>query len=105
MSRFQTFIAYFLLLLFCRVLTPEQAILALHDHQHTEDCATPGVTTVSKAHQHCHDHDFFSESFGLKGSPGAPLVPAYNSRFSPATSFVWKFTFPNNTLLRGPPQA
>ncbi|CAN5869384.1 hypothetical protein BH24BAC1_BH24BAC1_33190 [soil metagenome] len=62
MSRFQTYIAYFLLLLFCRVLTPEEAILALHDHQHTEHHDT-GEVTVSKAHQHCHEHDYSSDSF------------------------------------------
>ncbi|ALJ00068.1 hypothetical protein DC20_15170 [Rufibacter tibetensis] len=51
MLRLQPYIAAFLLLLFCQMMVPESAPLALHEHEHTEAHDEPvpdGEHTVGK---------------------------------------------------------
>ncbi|MCC9137558.1 hypothetical protein ACFSKU_15645 [Pontibacter silvestris] len=86
------------------MMAPEAAIMALHEHKHTEDKPTSEVV-VSVAHLHCDVDDLYNENF-------VPpyflfelaLVPKTGYYIEPY-SYVWKFTFPNNIYLRGPPVA
>ncbi|MFD3003478.1 hypothetical protein ACFS7Z_24180 [Pontibacter toksunensis] len=104
MNSCQSYIATLLLVLFCRVLAPEAAILALHQHEHTDDTFT-SETTIGKAHLHCDVADFCNSEFALPAfSSGLVTAPKPGLFVSPY-SFAWKFTFPNNTYLRGPPIA
>ena len=108
MYQFKNYIAFFLLLLFVRVLVPETMVLALHAHEHTQDVQEKNDTgfKLDKKHSHCHTDDFFHTPY----SP-APATQAFASiitftdNYSANHSFIWKFTFPNNTELRGPPTA
>ncbi|AKD05019.1 hypothetical protein PKOR_20495 [Pontibacter korlensis] len=85
-------------------MTPEVAILAMHEHEHTEDVITSEVT-VGKAHLHCDIDKHFDSSYLLSHfSYEIALAPQQGLYVQPY-SFAWKFTFPNNTFLRGPPLA
>ncbi|WP_148041428.1 hypothetical protein [Rufibacter immobilis] len=97
-----------MLLLFCQVMVPEAAILALHDHEHTaaHDEPAPGDAkhTVGKVHKHCKEKDYGQPH--LLELPTVP-TPVYTVAISSLTTdfcFAWKFTYPNNIDLRGPPQ-
>ena len=103
MHALRNYISYFLLLLFCRVLAPEQAVLALHSHEHTVHAHNENITHIDAKHTHCHIDNLFD----------APFQPAtQHFTFARPLEFttpdfvyhsVWKFTFPNNVRLRGPP--
>lgn len=108
MFRFNTYIATFLLLLFVRVLIPEIAVLEMHTHEHTKEKHEQKEAgfKLDKKHNHCHTDNFYN----------IPFVPAYTAlpevadlsftdTYSAGNPFIWKFTFPNNTDLRGPPVA
>lgn len=91
-------------------MAPEEAILLLHKHKHTEETFQSDVPLskghLSKAHQHCHIDDLYNGSFSLaQNGISFPLLTSYSTNQVMAYSFVWKFTFPNNTYLRGPPIA
>lgn len=79
--------------------------MALHQHEHTEH-KTPGDDLkLSTKHQHCHvdelyNSDFTSPAFSFE----LKLNPAENCYVLPY-SVAWKFTYPHNTYLRGPPVA
>jgi hypothetical protein len=106
---FKNYIAIFLLLLFVRVLVPETAVLALHNHEHTEEQFPAKKNTglkLDQKHQHCQIDELFNAPF----TPvQAVIIQAnnltYSDTYSASHSFIWKFTFPNNTDLRGPPLA
>ncbi|HSI91838.1 MAG TPA: hypothetical protein VK927_12030 [Adhaeribacter sp.] len=102
---FRKFLAYFLLLLFCRISAPEQALLALHQHEHTVCAHDENVTHIDVKHTHCQVDNLFDAPFqpSLQHFSFAALqaFTTYNSSYHS----VWKFTFPNNTQLRGPPVA
>jgi hypothetical protein len=107
MFRFKTYIAIFLLLLFVRVLIPETAALAMHTHEHTQDehGKTEAGFKLDKKHNHCHTDHFYNVPF----VPAFTAVPevislTFTDTYSADHAFIWKFTFPNNTDLRGPPQ-
>ena len=102
---FRKFTAYFLLLLFCRIAAPEEATLALHSHEHTACAHDENIPHFDVKHTHCHVDNLFD----------APFQPAFQHFYFThplefaAAEFVyqsvWKFTFPNNVQLRGPPVA
>lgn len=105
MRHIREHIALFLLFLFCRVLAPEVAMLAVHQHEHTEDAAPTAAMKVSAKHQHCHVDELYNAAFisptftiSIKLSP---VEVCYVSPYA----FAWKFTYPHNTYLRGPPVA
>ncbi|RDV15913.1 hypothetical protein DXT99_07955 [Pontibacter diazotrophicus] len=104
MNSCQSYIAYLLLVLFCRVLTPEVAILALHEHEHTEDKPTSEVT-IGKAHVHCDVDGYSNSEFALHTFSSELVLAPKSGHYIHPYSFAWKFTFPNNTYLRGPPLA
>jgi len=103
--RSKNHVAYLFLLLFLRVLVPETAVLALHSHEHTqEELNEEFGFKLDKRHQHCHMDELFSapympnQSVFLKA-----LTLTFNDSYSANHSYIWKFTFPTNTDLRGPP--
>ncbi|TXK33298.1 hypothetical protein FVR03_19040 [Pontibacter qinzhouensis] len=106
MHRSPVFIALFFLVLLCRVVVPDAAILALHQHEHLEhEQVQHSSDEVSQAHIHCHVDDFDNSNFLLTdffASTAIVVVPGY---YTQPCSYTWKFTYPNNSLLRGPPTA
>ncbi|RNI21935.1 hypothetical protein [Rufibacter latericius] len=106
MLRLQPYIASFLLLLFCQVMVPESALLALHEHEHTEAHDEPisdGEHTVGKVHQHCKVKEYGQTYLVFMPPVEVPFfAPPISTRTSGFT-FAWKFTYPNNIELRGPP--
>ena len=108
MYRFKNYIALFLLLLFIRVVAPESLLLAFHSHEHTEEASVPkhGKLNLDTKHQHCHVDQLFNAPFAPAQAVvlEAILIPFIDT-YSASCAFAWKFTFPNNTELRGPPVA
>ncbi|MDQ4141305.1 MAG: hypothetical protein M3142_12385 [Bacteroidota bacterium] len=106
MYRLKNYIAIFLLLLFVRVLVPEAAMLALHSHEHTEDDQPKADNgfKLDKKHSHCHTDNFFNTPYSptITANITAPII-IFTDSYLANHSYIWKFTFPNNTELRGPP--
>lgn len=108
MYQFKNYIALFLLLLFVRVIVPETAVLALHTHEHTEDVPDKINTglKLDKKHSHCHTDNLFNTPFSPAPSNSTSFITLiFSDTYAVTQGFVWKFTFPNNTELRGPPVA
>ncbi len=108
MYRFKNYIALFLLLLFVRVVVPEAAVLALHTHEHTQDKLVKMDTglKLEKKHTHCHTDNLFNSPFSPAFATITYHTPiTFSETYAALQGFVWKFTFPNNTELRGPPVA
>ena len=83
-------------------------MLAWHSHEHTEDAPvkTDNGLKLDKKHTHCHTDNFFN----------IPFFPAFTTlvysafftfadTYAASQGYIWQFTFPNNTDLRGPPVA
>ncbi|WP_051359940.1 hypothetical protein [Adhaeribacter aquaticus] len=108
MYRLKNYIAFVLLLVFVRVLVPETTVLALHAHEHTKEVQKKTDTgfRLDKKHAHCHTDNLFNSPFS-PASLAAIISPllTFPDTYSVSHGFVWKFTFPNNTELRGPPVA
>ena len=108
MHQFKNYIAFFLLLLFVRVLVPETTVLAMHAHEHTQDEQKKNDTgfKLDNKHTHCHTDDFFNTPYSP--APGTQIftsIITFTDTYSANHSYIWKFTFPNNNDLRGPPVA
>lgn len=99
--------AIFLLFVLLRVLLPDSFILALHRHTHTTENRLDhqmGREQVDVQHIHCEtDHLFHNSFYVLPPALTWPVFPSHQSASQSPFAAVWKFTFPNNTLLRGPP--
>jgi hypothetical protein len=99
--------ALFLLVLLLRVLLPDSAILALHRHTHTTDKRLDthvGKEQLDVQHIHCETDQLFHNSFyALPTAVALPLIVRHLTAYQGLALAIWKFTFPNNTLLRGPP--
>lgn len=70
-------VAWWLLLLLLRVLTPEAAVLRAHFHQHTDDTVTVryaaqvgAKAVLSAEHQHCQTEHLFDAPF----QPATPVA-------------------------------
>ncbi|KAA9331916.1 hypothetical protein [Adhaeribacter soli] len=100
---FRKIIAYFLLLLFCRVLAPEDAVLALHAHEHTTHAHDENITHFDVKHTHCHIDNLFDAPFQPVTQHFVFNTPLSFTEHAFVYHSVWKFTFPNNVCLRGPP--
>jgi hypothetical protein len=77
LHRFTTYIALFLLLVFSRAMVPDQLLLSLHNHGHTEH-PHPGDQKnahVDKKHSHCPVEDLF-------GAPYQGSVEAFSFTLS-----------------------
>ncbi|WP_207436024.1 hypothetical protein [Sabulibacter ruber] len=95
-------------------MTPENAVLALHAHEHTEhktpssggSVKTEDGSILDTKHTHCQtdqyfNHHFTSPEFQTFTFPDVAFVDGYAVQ----EGFAWQFTFPNNIALRGPPSA
>jgi len=104
---FTRVISLFLLLLFVRVLVPDSVILALHQHTHTVEKPLNtrwGDQQVDTKHIHCPtDHLFHNTFYTLPAAPVLPVVLQHHLSYQLTFKSIWKFTFPNNSLSRGPP--
>ncbi|MGV3585694.1 MAG: hypothetical protein ACO1OF_01730 [Adhaeribacter sp.] len=106
MNRFKKPISYLLLLLFIRIMLPEKAVLQLHHHEHTEHghAKNDNGFKLELKHSHCHIDELFNASFVPAPFPAFKLlVFNFADTYSANHAYLWKFTFPNNTYLRGPP--
>ena len=99
--------AIFLLFVLLRVLLPDSLILALHRHTHTTENHLDhhlGEEQVDVQHIHCEtDHLFHNSYYALPPAWQLPLRIDHQTACRSHQTAVWKFTFPNNTRLRGPP--
>jgi hypothetical protein len=105
-SRFTTYIALFLLLLFTRAMVPDQLLLSLHSHVHTDHSHLVGdhnKAHVEKNHTHCSVEDLFGAPYqssdALVSFPEPSLLP------EPVASYYqnWPSASINQTQQRGPP--
>ena len=103
MHALRNYISYFLLLLFCRVLAPENVVLALHSHEHTQHEHDENVTHIDVKHTHCQVDSLFDAPFQPVTQHFVFARPLTFAAHEFVYQSVWKFTFPNNVCLRGPP--
>jgi hypothetical protein len=100
-------ISLFLLVVLLRVLLPDSLILALHRHTHTTEKRLDnhfGKEQLDVQHIHCEtDHLFHKSFYALPAAVALPVIVYHQTTYQGHCQAVWKFTFPNNTLLRGPP--
>ena len=105
-------VAWWLLLLLVRVLTPEAALLRLHFHQHTEEEPTltkadqaAGKALLMPMHQHCHAEHFYDTPF----QPAVPVAATALVRLLTYAEYhplplVWRAAhLLDGASLRGPP--
>jgi hypothetical protein len=101
-EKYRAFVSFLFLVLFIRLMVPEAAVLALHQHEHTIENPADDAKVGIK-HHHCHVDDLYSADFTSPSvSFELKVNPAEVSYVQPY-SFAWKFTYPNNTFQRGPP--
>lgn len=100
----RSLISLLLLVLFVRLMVPEAAVLALHQHEHTEHEYLDDAK-VSTKHQHCHVDDLFNTDFTVPSFSVELRINPAGACYMQPYSFAWKFTYPHNTYLRGPPTA
>ncbi|MBW3128837.1 hypothetical protein [Hymenobacter profundi] len=107
MLSLRSFIAYFLLICFVRVMVPDTWLLALHAHEHTVHEAThKKASSISAQHQHCSVDQFYNVPFQLSATSvvfasGVTHAPHW---MMPRQS-VWSQALPTIRHLRGPPAA
>jgi hypothetical protein len=87
-------------------MLPEKTVLQFHSHEHTEHghVKNDNGFKLETKHSHCHIDELFNTSF--VPAPFAAiklLVLKFADTYSANHAYLWKFTFPNNTYLRGPP--
>jgi hypothetical protein len=97
----------FLLVLLLRVLLPDSVVLALHRHTHTTDKQLDrhfGEQQVDVQHIHCEtDHSFQKSFYAWPPAFSLPVFTDHRTAYLSHYPAIWKFTFSNNTRLRGPP--
>ena len=86
--RLTSYIALFLLLLFCRVMVPDALLLELHPHTHTAhpEHTDAKHTQIGMKHKHCPVEDLFGApyqpSFSSVSFTEAPQFTSYTSHFA-----------------------
>lgn len=105
-------VAWWLLLLLMRVLTPEVAVLRLHFHEHTQETSRGSVTAknapqteLSAEHQHCHAEQLYDAPFQPAALVATP-VPVRLLRYAtyrPQAPVCRASHLLNGASLRGPP--
>lgn len=97
----------FLLVLLLRVMLPDSIILALHRHTHTTEKRLDshfGIEQVDVQHIHCEtDHLFHNSFYLLPAAFTLPVFTDHRTAYQSHYPAIWKFSFPHNTFLRGPP--
>ncbi|WP_018476181.1 hypothetical protein [Pontibacter roseus] len=105
MHRFTTYIALFLLLLFVRAMVPDQLLLSLHSHAHTEH-SHPGdhnQAHVDKKHTHCPVEDLFGAPFQNSSAVVSFTEPILLKEHVASYYSSWKSISASHTQQRGPP--
>lgn len=108
MLALRSFIAYFLLICFVRVMVPDTWLLALHAHEHTvhHEATTKKAPVVSAQHQHCSVDQFYNIPFQLSTTNIAfARSAAHATRWMMPRQSVWSETVLIACHLRGPPVA
>jgi hypothetical protein len=104
LENWRSLIAVLLLLLFVRAMVPDAVILAFHQHEHIID--DPGDDAkLDVSHHHCHVDDLYNVDYTAPAFSIQLQLTPVEVCYMQLYSFVWKFTYPNNTYLRGPPLA
>ncbi|MGV3540774.1 MAG: hypothetical protein ACO1OQ_13250 [Rufibacter sp.] len=106
MRNFTRYSALFLLLLFARVMTPNELLLQLHAHEHTvERPHDESQTHIGKQHTHCHTDNLFHAPFQPSEAVVLPTPLTFEVSFG-ATEPQAGFSFTTyHQYLRGPPAA
>ncbi|QNF32433.1 hypothetical protein HUW51_06705 [Adhaeribacter swui] len=96
-----------MLLLFCRIIIPDEMVLALHRHQHTtHKPISKNITAkLEQKHIHCPTDHLFNSLFYFTQTPFRAQIVSSVTIYQAVITSVWKFTFPNNQAYRGPPVA
>ncbi|MDQ4140224.1 MAG: hypothetical protein M3142_06835 [Bacteroidota bacterium] len=96
-----------MLLLFSRIIIPNEFILALHAHPHTTHKQASKTTKVKleQKHTHCPTEHLFNSSFYFTQTAHGVQIVSLPTTYRVAIASVWKFTFPNTQPHRGPPAA
>ncbi|QMU26880.1 hypothetical protein [Adhaeribacter radiodurans] len=96
-----------MLLLFCRIITPDELVLALHAHQHTihKQTSKTDAVKLEQKHIHCPTDHLFDSPFYSTQTPLRVQIVSFPITYQVAFASVWKFTFPNTQPHRGPPVA
>ncbi|MBC6611142.1 hypothetical protein H8B15_09420 [Hymenobacter sp. BT507] len=107
MLALRSFIAYFLLICFVRVMVPDTWLLALHAHEHTVHEATrKRAPVVSAQHQHCSVDQFYNVPFQLSATSVVFANGiAHAPRWMMPRQSVWRQALAATCHLRGPPAA
>ncbi|WP_299991492.1 hypothetical protein [uncultured Pontibacter sp.] len=92
-------------MLFTRVMVPDEMVLAMHFHDHTEHALPDADQKVDTKHQHCHVDEVYNSDFSSPEFSFELIKYRAEVCYLQPYSFAWKFTYPNNTYLRGPPIA
>ncbi|MGY2132432.1 hypothetical protein ACW9KT_09400 [Hymenobacter sp. HD11105] len=112
MHKGRKIVAWWLLLLLVRVLTPEATVLLLHFHEHTQEASSgPAVaksrtqTELSPEHKHCHAEQLYNTPFqpGLPVSAPAPLRLYRYATYRPLAPVCRASHLLDGASLRGPP--
>jgi hypothetical protein len=101
-GKYRAFISVLFLVLFIRVMVPEAAVLALHQHEHVVDNPADDAK-VGVKHHHCHVDDLYSADFTSPSFVFELRLNMAEGNYLQPYTFAWKFTYPNNTFQRGPP--
>ncbi|MDQ3292225.1 MAG: hypothetical protein M3Q05_13140 [Bacteroidota bacterium] len=94
-----------MLLLFSRIIIPDEFVLALHAHQHTIHKQTSKTSAVKleQKHTHCPTEHLFHSPFYFSQTALQVKIVSFIDTYHQAHASVWKFTFPNTQPHRGPP--
>jgi hypothetical protein len=106
-SGFYRHIAFFLLVVFARVLVPDALVLELHAHAHTEhNCVVEDNghhPKLEQGHTHCPVENVFHSPFQLVLAVQDGLDPVYPDAYSDVFTPSRDFSFFSTITLRGPP--
>ncbi|MFC6996419.1 hypothetical protein [Rufibacter roseus] len=106
MRNFTRYSALFLLLLFARVMTPNELLLQLHAHEHTEEIALDeSQTHVGVKHTHCETDNLFHAPFQPAEAVSLPAPLTFETPFGAAAPQSGYITSTSQQHLRGPPAA
>ena len=112
MQKGRKVVAWWLLVLLVRVLTPEAAVLRLHFHHHTDEKSGYSLVTktVTKAvlsakHQHCHVEQLYNAAFQPSGPVRVegPVRLLTYAVYRPQAPVCQATHLLDGACLRGPP--
>lgn len=104
MRNFTRYSALFLLLLFARVMTPNELLLQLHAHEHTvEQPHDESQTHIGQQHTHCQTDSFFHAPFQPSEAVVLPTPFTFEISFGASAPQAGYITSTSQQHLRGPP--